>query len=395
MVMYASRCTLIMPLSLAICSSANNPFFAKVIEGVVRTTSDNAEARLLTWQGNHVVPPAALPYLHPDALILGAITAPDAAALPGQLPKIGFSNSQQKSFWPRVVNDDFEVGAFATQALLDAGYQTISIFGALQMHHYRLRANGAISATRKAGVPYQLIDTSLPPPAEGESFAQVWTKQQNGLRKSLTSLPPNSGLVVLVGNLANELNHLLREEVKREIPGDIGLIVADLVSPENRELAHIGLPGEKIGEVCAESLLRHLREPGWALPEIQTIPPSELHPGQTIRTEEGQLLHQRLESWCRKHLREAVTVEHAAAELGFSRRSLEMKLHAQGLPSPYELLTKIRLAEACRLLAGSTLRLSEIAEATGFQTTRALSNRFRAHHSTSPRKWRDRQNRNK
>lgn len=377
-----------MPFSLALCSSANNPFYMRVVEGVCRAVAADGDARLLSWQGNHLIPPAALSYLSPDALILGALSAEDAARLPADLPKIGFSNSSENAPWPRVVNDDAEVGALAARALLDAGYSSVRVVGESGTHHFRLRAEAAARTVRKAGGSCANIDTAQPAPAEGETFAEVWARRQTHLRETLAALPANTGLLVLSGNLASEVSHLLREELQRAVPEDLGIMVADLVSPENQDLSHVLLPGEEIGRLCVESLLRHLRDPTVPLPVLQTVPPREIHPGHSLREEDAQILYQRLEAWCRKQMREAVTVDQAAAELGLSRRSLEMKLHAGGFPSPYELLTRLRLREACRLLSNTSMRIGDIAEATGFQTARALTNRFRAHHGMSPSQWR-------
>lgn len=379
-----------MPFSLAICSSANNPFYTRVVEGVCRAVAADGDARVLTWQGNHLIPPVALPYLSPNALILGGFSPQDAAVLPAGLPMIGFSNAAETTPWPRVVNDDADVGALAARALLDAGYSPVRIVGETGTHHFRLRAEAAEQAFRKAGVTAGRIDTALPAPAGDETFAEVWARRQANLREALTALPANTGLLVLAGNLAAEVAHLLREDLQRNVPEDIGLMVADLVSPENRDLCHVLLPGEEIGKRCVDSLLRHLRDPAVAIPDLQTVPPVNLHPGISLREEEAQILYQRLEAWCRKHMREPVTVDQAAAHLGLSRRSLEMKLHETGFPSPYELLTRLRLREACRLLSETSMRIGDIAEATGFQTARALTNRFRAHHGLSPSQWRKR-----
>lgn len=380
-----------MPLSFAICSAATNPFFSQVVQGVCRRLEQEEDIRLLTWKGDHLIPPAALPYLSPDALILGALSSDQLNNLPPGPLTLGFSNAQQTFPWPRVVNDDRMVGELAANALIDAGYTRICLCGFFHGNHYQLRGKGVTALAKTRGIPCETLDTSIPPPAPGEDFQQVWDRRQIFLRTTLQALPKNTGLVVVDASVATELGHLLREEVKRPVPDEIGLVVADLVTAENIELSHVILPGEKVGQRCVETLLSGLRDPAYSIPPSQKIPPQDIAMGSTLRENEVQVLYQQLESWCHQHLRELVTVHQAATHLGLSRRSLEMKLHKHGLPSPYELLTSLRLQEVRTMLETTSWGMEEIAAATGFQTARALANRFRAHHRMSPKAWRDRQ----
>lgn len=365
-----------------------NPFFLQVMQGVRQEVESLDDVRQLTWQGKHLIPPAALTYLTPDALILGAITPEKLAALPQGIPKIGFSNACETFPCPRIVNDDRQVGEMAARALIDAGYCQLRILGDTRMHHFALRCEGALSAARGASISCKKIDLSLPPPEPGQSFAQVWEMRGRKLQTFLANCPDNTGLLILEGNLAYEIHQLLNGDVRRSVPDEIGLVVADLVDPENKNLAHVLLDGERIGRLCLQTFYRKATNTANPLPFPQFIPARDIVPGCTIREEETQIIYQRLEAWIHQHLRESVTVEDAAAHLGISRRLLEMKLHAKGLSAPYELITEIRMRKVRTLLESSDKRIGDIAEITGFQSARALTNRFRAHHGVSPRAWR-------
>ena len=53
-----------------------------------------------------------------------------------------------------------------------------------------------------------------------------------------------------------------------------------------------------------------------------------------------------------------------------------------------EFLQRLRMEEACRLLAGSDLPLSQIAAAVGYRDSRHFSKVFRRYQSLSPKEFR-------
>jgi transcriptional regulator GlxA family with amidase domain len=153
-------------------------------------------------------------------------------------------------------------------------------------------------------------------------------------------------------------------------------------------ISHVRLAAREIGRRAIGRLIQGIEAPQPPPQNDLFIAPEGIGEGNTLREDATKALYRKAEQYCRKHLLDDVTVDALAAEIGLSRRSLEMKLHEAGLPPPYHLLTELRLQKARHLLETTPMRMDEIAEACGFNAARALTNRFRARHGMSPGQWR-------
>lgn len=86
----------------------------------------------------------------------------------------------------------------------------------------------------------------------------------------------------------------------------------------------------------------------------------------------------RLEQVFSLHSCENMTGTQIAACLGMSRRVLEYRLKAAGVPSPLRLFTNFRIREAIHLLKYEGLNVSQTAERLGFSTPFHFSRVFKA-----------------
>ncbi len=80
--------------------------------------------------------------------------------------------------------------------------------------------------------------------------------------------------------------------------------------------------------------------------------------------------------YLKAHFTEAISIRDLARSLGLSSRHLERKFHAVFRISPRGYLSKLRVLKGCELLAGSSLTVSEIAQATGFYDHSTFSRQF-------------------
>jgi AraC-like DNA-binding protein len=77
-----------------------------------------------------------------------------------------------------------------------------------------------------------------------------------------------------------------------------------------------------------------------------------------------------------------------AKELGFSDSTFRRRWEeAFGVP-PARYLQQLRIAEACRLLVETSLRINAIAAATGYEDELYFSRRFRIEVGHAPREYR-------
>ncbi|MCC5850112.1 MAG: helix-turn-helix domain-containing protein [Verrucomicrobia bacterium] len=377
-----------MSVSIAFVSETNYPFFTRVAAGIGDTLRRGGLGHLCEWRGSPVVPSAAVEMLNPDVVVAGAVLPSVCEEIGKKRPLIGCSHARAGVSWPRVVNHDVAVGQLGASALIEAGYSTLAILVPPEGHHHLERLKGALAVAKQEGIPVRVFQETLPLLKSGESFEEIWAAFQSKRRRFLLALPGNTGLLVCDSSDSSEVLRVLQHESNRCFPDEMGLVLADLPAKADLHLAHVALAAEEIGRRCVLSLLDWLRNPSEPPETIVQVDPLGVHVGETIREEEVRKLHRKLDAWCREHLREAVKVEDMASMAGMSRRSLEMKLNQHGLPSPYHLLTEIRMREARHLLASSRLSIEDIAEACGFCAAQALANRFRAHHGMAPSTWR-------
>lgn len=247
---------------------------------------------------------------------------------------------------------------------------------------------GAREQAELMGLEILELDMTLRPMRDGETFQDVWNEQQSNFHSFLESLPANTGLVASGNGHARDALTVLRDDLDRAIPEGIGVILVDLSDNPGDTLAMIRLNGEQIGRRLVQRLLLQLRrEEDDGLP-VEYIPPLGFISGKSLRTSEVLQLYRRVKSWCEQRLREDVSVEDLCQEVGFSRRSLELKLKNAGLPPPYEILTRTRVDEAKRLLQTGTVLIGDVAERCGFQDARSLRKRFVAYTGMTPREWR-------
>lgn len=76
-------------------------------------------------------------------------------------------------------------------------------------------------------------------------------------------------------------------------------------------------------------------------------------------------------------------------ELGISRASLYNKLKALTGMGANDYITKIRMEKAVWLLTHSTLSINEIADQTGFSTSRYFSTVFKQYMGCSPTQYKE------
>jgi signal transduction histidine kinase/DNA-binding response OmpR family regulator/ligand-binding sensor domain-containing protein len=107
-------------------------------------------------------------------------------------------------------------------------------------------------------------------------------------------------------------------------------------------------------------------------------------PSTTLTTPDEAFLT-RLREAIEAHLGdEEFGVEELAREIGQSRATLYRKLKELDAPSPVDLIRKIRLEHAARLLAEGAGSVSEVAYAVGFRSVAHFSTRFKDYHGSTP-----------
>jgi AraC family transcriptional regulator len=92
----------------------------------------------------------------------------------------------------------------------------------------------------------------------------------------------------------------------------------------------------------------------------------------------------------REHLGQDVGLQDLASALRLSRFHFCTAFRLATGHTPHEWLTRLRMERARKLLGDESLRVTDIALATGYQTPSAFAARFRRHVGVSPSEYRRR-----
>lgn len=272
-----------MAFKLAFCANHENPYFDAVLEHTRAGLADDPDIELMEWEGSARFPLAALPYLKPDGVLVGAVAEAELAKLPQGLEVFGFSNGLKSSPFARVVNDDVAVGRLAASALARAGYAHWMVFADNDLHHAQQRIAGMRAVAEECGIPLHRLNLNLRKSAPDETFQDVWREHEASLEASLAALPPHTGILATTAATANEVLDTLREFSDKSIPDELGLVVADEVYPTDRNLACVRLDAEGVVRRLLEWVRLRAADPEASLPMVECLPPIELVTGTTLR----------------------------------------------------------------------------------------------------------------
>jgi len=184
------------------------------------------------------------------------------------------------------------------------------------------------------------------------------------------------------------IERCIKAQIK--VPDEVAVIgVGDLealcsISPV--PLTSISPNMEQLGYEAARVLNRRMH--GLPVPPVTVVPSGPL----IRRASTGRLaiMHpalRRAVHMIDTHYSEALTLEQIAAAAGVSLRQLFLLFSREMRGSPHRYLLDVRLEHAQKLVLANDLRMSEIAAACGFGTTRTLARAFHQQVGMAPAKW--------
>jgi AraC-like DNA-binding protein len=111
----------------------------------------------------------------------------------------------------------------------------------------------------------------------------------------------------------------------------------------------------------------------------------DIHSSDDVR----DVILERINTYVRAHLREAVTISDLASELGYSVSHLRAVFRDRLGVSLGRYIRESRLSQAAQLLQARELNVSEVGETCGFESLFAFSRAFRKAYSVPPRAYRN------
>ncbi len=299
-------------------------------------------------------------------------------------------NSQWINSLPTIIPDYIQCGRLAAEHLISRGYKNFGILGYTRDKSQEEMNVGFIQELeeRRLKCTYKLLVNWT---AHREK--QYWHSFREKLASWIGTLEFPVGLFINRDVLAH---YLLNEcfETGIDVPRDIGIVCTEsspyLCTSRPPTLTAIDLGFENVGKTACESLLqmiagkppseqKKLIEPKGLIPRDSTA--SFIVGDQQVAEiiEVIQTIYTR-----------PIGVNDLATSINLSRRTIERKVKSELGLTVNELISKIRIEIASRLLVDSDLLIKQIALKTGFVETRRLNQVFRRYIGCLPTEYRAR-----
>jgi len=282
------------------------------------------------------------------------------------------------------------VGQLALGHLHGRGYRHFAYCGNNTHLGSILRYRGFRAEARSRGVVTAIPRHILP---QGDQNSPYPDATRARLVAWLKTLPRPVGILGFTDRVALELDEACARGGLR-VPEDVAILGVgnDLARIEfaHVALSSIQLNTQQIGWLAAEKL--------WALMSEARVMPSEiLVSPQKIVTRlstdrwavDDEIVTLALD-YLREHVGNTVYVEEVARAAGVTRRVLELRFRAALGTSVYAEAQRLHFERALELMPESTLTLSEIADASGFESPSVFASAFRRRYQTSPSEYRRR-----
>jgi DNA-binding LacI/PurR family transcriptional regulator len=245
-----------------------NPFFADVASGAQRVATEEGYAVLLA-EAREVEPSRHLEALRArrvDGIIIDAVGASDLD--PELLAGLNVVLIDEPSTrWPGVASDALGAGRAAADHLLSLGHRRLAVMGpAIDVHTFRQRERGFISAIRAAGIPLPstLLQRARPTVGGGQEAM-----------RALLALPERPTGVFCANDLMalGALKACARARVAvPDVMSIVGCDDVELARVVTPELTTIAIPARELGARAARMLARQLDGRGKPVSSSRPLP---------------------------------------------------------------------------------------------------------------------------
>ncbi|MET3871145.1 AraC family transcriptional regulator [Puniceicoccus vermicola] len=304
------------------------------------------------------------------------------------VPMISVTNTIEDATIPFVDVDSEAVGRMAAEYFLGRGFRSFAYFGSRRVSFSQNREKGFRTVLEKKGYRVSNFHANfLPYPP----LSQDWSRYDRQTERWLKQLPKPVGVLASNDIPGRSLCELCRNAGIR-VPEAVAVLGVDNDESECRmsfpTLSSIDIPAEAVGRTAMESLAK-LMKGGQPPPAATFLPPvgliarsstDWLAPRDPILGKALQIIEEESDR--------GIGVEAVCESLGVSRRNLERRFRSELGIGVHERIQTVQVARAKRLLLESNLRISEVAERTGFGNLRRFDRVFRQVEGCQPSEYR-------
>ncbi|MBT7067714.1 MAG: substrate-binding domain-containing protein [Verrucomicrobia bacterium] len=290
------------------------------------------------------------------------------------IPLVNVSSHSALASVPSVIPDDAAIGALAAEHFVRRHHAALLYAGVRSYTCSEARYEGfRIEAERQAREAMALPHATL------TSHLKEW-------HDVLRDQPRPIGVFCVDDHTARRTIALCRR-MELRIPDDIAIIGVGNSQLDSFfagiGISSIEIPHGQIGYEAASLLDRQLC--GEAVPsDCLRVAPRGLQLHETTGVGALNSLVGRAINYIEAHLASPITVQDLVTDAHASRRLLEVRFRESIGRSPYQEITRLRMAHADRLLRDPALPIAEVAARCGYPELSHFYARFKQHHADMP-----------
>jgi LacI family transcriptional regulator len=284
---------------------------------------------------------------------------------------------------PWIGVDNHALGDLVATHLLERGFRSFGLLALSSEDFFRERCDNFIATLRDRGFSCPVL----------EAPSGSWEAQQRALVRWVRSLPKPAGIMACT----DQLGFWLLDACTRAaiaVPEQIAVVGVEndeaLCAMSRPPLSSVALPTERIGYEAARVLDRLMR--GRPVPqrriEIAPLGVVSRQSSDVVAVDDARLAAALRH--IREHACEGIGVDDVLRAAPMSRSTLERGVRKVLGRSPADELLRVRLEAAKRLLAVTDLKLSAVAQRSGFRHAQRLCERFRAAFGETAGRYRER-----
>jgi LacI family transcriptional regulator len=354
----------------------------RILEGIVQYSLEQPEPWRVSWGGNFPDLDNMRPHEKPLGVIVFGTKGQQVASLrKHKIPIVKVGTMRWQAKIPHVVPDNQAIGFLAARHFLERRHRDFAFVGE-QTHLYSCeRLEGFLQGC----APHSVSVCQSLPAVENEGDVD------RKLKGFLAGLPVGCAIFAINDIYARRVVWRLRELGLR-VPQERALLGVDndhlFLMQSHVGISSIDPDSKEIGYRAAERLHRLMQ----GLPDdgkAVRIPPKEV-----VLRASSDWMHSNDETislalrLIRSEACAGMEVSDLCKRLGLGRRMFERRFHEVAGIGPDTAIRRARLEQACQLLAGTTLRVGEISQRTGYVDALYFSRAFRKATGKSPREWR-------
>jgi LacI family transcriptional regulator len=358
----------------------NDAHSRRILEGVAAYGLSQSKPWVIKW-GPDLPSLAKLREDAFDAVIVFAV--PEAALtilLRNKFPVVKVGSMRLDPGVPHVIPDNRAIGRLAAAHFLERLYLNFAFIG-IDSHLY--------SRERLLGFQEGLGDRSVA--VFTDKYSTDMDKFAKGLRDFIRDLPPRCAVLGCNDIFAARVIGLCRELGLR-VPEDRAVMGVDddhlLLLAAPLPFTSVDPNSREIGRQAAQrlqGLLEGRTDDGHPLP----VPPGAvIARASTDYLGNGDAVLARAMQLIREQACKGLAVPRLCKTLGVGRRMLEMRFQEACGQGPDGMIRRVRMQEAARLLADSSLQISQVGQACGYDDPLYFSKAFRKATGINPREWR-------